>query len=117
MKYRNKNYDREVDKLDKLKHENKKLKKEVATLRKELSRLESRYSGLDDLVRQQEDEVKKNNLEKMKVEWNCFKCGKDYLRLILFSRLDGMHYCRKCPTCGNRTKLKKYDESVKGIKE
>lgn len=111
---------KELDQLQKLKKENEKLKRTVSQLRKELDRIENRYSGLDDLVQQQYEEQFPKKLSKTKQlqdDWMCHKCKEDYLRIIIINRPDGTFYLRKCGSCTNKTRLKKYHEKVQGIVE
>lgn len=104
-----------------LKLENDKLKKQISSLRKQLSRIDiDRYSNLKDIIEAQDEEDdnfdSKTALEDLKAKWECHECHEDYLKLIIVPRLDGTFYFRKC-SCGHRTKLKKYNDNVEGIKE
>jgi hypothetical protein len=112
--------DGEIKDIQRLKLENQKLKKQISKLRKELSRVDiDRYQHLRDLIESQDREDEsfdsKVELENLKRKWECHTCGKDYLRLILVPRLDGTFYFRRCPTCMNKTKMKKYTSGVEGI--
>jgi rubrerythrin len=116
------NKDKEFDLLQKLKAENKKLKRENSRLKKELSKIDlDRYNNLKELVEVQRKEDKIIHEEEkkqiLKERWECFKCGEDALRLMIFNRLDGVFYYRRCPTCGHRTKMKKYKEGIEGFRE
>ena len=112
--------DSEIKENHRLKLENQKLKKQISKLRKELSRIDiDRYAHLRDLIESQDREDEsfdsKAELEDLKRKWECHTCGKDFLRLILVPRLDGTFYFRRCPTCFNKTKMKKYTSGVEGI--
>lgn len=115
-------HDGELKEVQRLKLENQKLRKQIGKLRKELSKIDiDRYQSLRDLVeaqdRQDEDFDRNIELDKLKEKWQCHTCGRDHLRLIMVPRLDGTFYFRRCPTCGNKTRLKKYEEDVTGIVE
>ena len=112
MKRRNLNL-KEEDQLQRVKIENKRLKKEVQTLRKELNRLEHRFSGLDELVEQQYDEDNTPKaIKEAKKDWSCFKCKEGQLKIFIINKVGVPHYFRKCDSCENRTKLKKYSSEV-----
>lgn len=107
-----------------LKHENEKLKKVIAQLRKTLARIDlDRYSNVRDIVHdyyQKEDAEKfaakeKESLESLKREWHCNNCNIGYLEIILISKMNELHYYRKCTDCSHRTKLQKYNKNVRGI--
>ncbi len=110
--------------LNKLKRENKTLKQQVASLRKQLSRIDvDRYENLTDLVDQLYDEekaaaeeVSSKSREQLMKKWECFKCHKDYLKLIILARPDGAYYFRKC-SCGKKTRLQKYTKDVEGLED
>ena len=112
--------DVELKTVQKVRLENQKLKKQIAKLRKELSRIDiDRYSNLKNMIEAQaaEDESfdSKMQLEELKEQWICHKCKEDYLRLIIVPRADGTFYMRRCISCQNKTKLKKYTPDVSGI--
>lgn len=48
-------------------------------------------------------------------KWQCFECENDYLRLIIYQKVNEPYYLRRCPSCGNKTKGKKFDSSVTGV--
>lgn len=48
--------------------------------------------------------------------WECHQCHNDVIRLVVFDRIDGTFYFRRCSSCGNKTKVKKYNDKVEGIK-
>lgn len=115
-------HDGELKEVQKLKLENQKLRKQIGKLRKELSKIDiDRYQYLKDLIESQDKQDKEFDrnieLDKLKEKWQCHDCGKDYLRLIMVPRRDGTFYFRRCLTCGNKTRLKKYNENVEGIVE
>jgi len=49
--------------------------------------------------------------------WECHNCRQDCLRIVILARRDGEFYFRRCNSCGKKTKLKRYDDSVKGPKQ
>ena len=122
-----KNHNKDSDWSDskKLKEENKKLRRTVQSLRKQLSRIDvDRYQHLQELVEAQIKEDKQfhaepkreSKREESKEKWRCFECEEDYLRILVFNRADGVHYFRRCPSCGNKTRMKRYHDGVQGIK-
>lgn len=112
----------DVEKFEKTLRENQYLKREINRLRKELARIDiQRLEELEEIADRQEreefeKETKEKKEQKLKNKWVCHKCGVDYLRLIIYNRIDGICYNRRCPTCGHKTKMKKYNENVEGIK-
>jgi len=111
---------KEQNQLQRLQRENEKLKRTIASLRKQLSRLDiDQYQNLKEIIESQEvfetNLNKQEELNKLKKKWECHGCGRDYLKLIIVPRLDGVRYFRRCTTCGNRTKMKKYTEDVEGL--
>lgn len=122
-KSKTKRGDKELNLLEKLKHENRKLKQELAALRKQLARVDfARYENLQELVDKQhreEEVIKKTKKEdKLKQKWTCFGCGKGYLYLKIFNHpVKGVMYYRTCNMCDHRTKLKVYTAKVEGLKE
>lgn len=120
---RSRTFPKDLELLDRLKHENKKLKKEITRLRKELSKVD-RYEDLQDLVEQQYEEdnkvhgfTKEVSREDLLKQWGCFECKAGYMKLIILSRMDGVFYFRRCSACAHKTRLKKYTEKVQGIKD
>lgn len=111
--------DSEFKEVQRLRHENDKLKRQIAKLRKELSRVDiDQYSHLKEIIESQEDTEefdKKSELDRLKEKWACHKCSRDILRVIIIPRADGIFYIRRCITCGNKTKMKKYDNFIEGI--
>lgn len=105
---KNRNYDREVSLIDRLKKENGVLKRDNLKLRRENDRLKNLQHGV---VKQVEEY---REPKKTKKDWTCFGCGKGILRLHLFPRRDGNYYYRKCTLeeCGKQTTLKKYTSDV-----
>lgn len=102
---------KEQDQLKKLKVENKQLKREVSSLRKQLNQKEIQEFYEDVQTFEQVDEdVELNKL------WECFQCERDVIRLVIIDRNDGTFYFRRCQSCGNKTKLQKYNPDVEGIK-
>jgi hypothetical protein len=112
---------KEQDDLQKIKRENDKLKKQVSALRKQLARIDiGRYENLQDLIHKfdklEVEETLKNDAEAQAKRWKCFKCEHGVLHLKVFERQDGIVYLRKCDKCDNKTKLKKWNENVEGVK-
>lgn len=108
----NRNYDKELELVDKLKHENKKLKREIKAVRKMLDRyLVAEDKGLIDegiitpgKKRQKEKEIKEH--------WKCHDCENGYLFIIQV----GNRYFRKCNGCGKHTRSQIWDDKVEGLK-
>lgn len=118
---RRKYSDGDYELLDKLKHENKKLKKQISALRKQIAKLDiDRYENLKELV----DKHNEQDLEEQKIKeeeflnkkWQCHECHEGVLKLKILERRDGIWYYRSCNLCKNRTKLKRYNSEVEGIK-
>lgn len=112
--------DGEIRDNQRLKLENQKLKKQISSLRKQLSRIDiDRYQSLKDIIENQAEEDNQfetdRALDDLKRKWECHVCAKDYLRLVVVPRQDGTFYFRRCPSCMNKTKLKRYTENVEGI--
>lgn len=112
--------DGELRDNQRLKLENQKLKKQISSLRKQLSRIDiDRYQSLKDIIEAHDEQDEQFDttiaLDDLKHKWECHKCSRDYLRLVIVPRVDGTFYFRRCPTCMNKTKLKKYTEDVEGI--
>lgn len=112
---KSRNYDKEAELIDRLKHENAKLKRELAKIRRQMDRLNldhDRYRTLRELVHKQTQEERQS--KKMKDKWICFECGKGTMKLQLFPRRDGNFYFRRCTTegCGHTTKLQKHTPDV-----
>lgn len=121
-KNRTRRSSRDYDLVDKLKHENQKLKKEISSLRKQLARVDfDRYSNLQQLVDKQRKEAEltedSKKLEQLKKKWECWGCGKDHLKIIIWDHpVKGVMYYRKCFTCDHRTEMKPYNDKIEGIK-
>lgn len=117
--------EKELDQIQKMRREIEKLKRENVALRKQMARIDfTRFQNLRELVNKQrkEDlqERKEATAEKLKKEFLCYKCGKDWLRLKLWDHpIKGPSYYRACPTpgCGHRTEMKPYTPKVRGITE
>lgn len=116
--------DKEFSKEQKLSKENRQLKKELSHLRKQISRLDGdRFETLRQMVADQEEAQRFqenmgesiSNIEVLKREWACRKCQLGFLQIILYSKCGQTFYYRACSSCENRTKGKRYGESVKGI--
>ena len=96
----------------------------MSHLRKQIARLDN---GRMETIRQmvlENEEIKtfeKNineisqDSESLKEIWACRECQTGFLEIVLYSKLGVTHYYRKCNSCENRTKGKRYGEQVKGI--
>lgn len=120
--------DRAPRKLKKEHTELQKAHKEIKMLKRQLSRLKKLISRMDieqyhNIQEAKEAQSKeRNELKKTKTvideaaQWRCFSCDEEYLRLVIYKKVHEPYYFRRCPNCGNRTKGKKFDDNVKGIK-
>jgi hypothetical protein len=113
---------KEEDLLQRLKRENDRLKKSISSLRKQLSRVDlDRYENLKDLLyKQANSDLNERIIEekkKLKKKWECFVCRIGFMKIHTVSRRDGLRYYRKCTECDNRTKMKLYNDKVKGLKD
>ena len=117
------NKDRDWTELEKYKAREKKLKKEITRLRKIVQKLQDEHEmrGILELVEVQRKEDKQiHETEKsidIRTKWKCHKCSDGVMVLQIFNRLDGAFYYRRCHLCGNKTKMKKYDGDVQGVKD
>lgn len=114
---------KEIDQLQKIKKENEALKREIKLLRKQIDRIPPhRMEALEDLANRQrkeaEEELNARKLEQLKNKWQCWECGKGYLKLLIFPRRGSVVYYRQCTQegCGHRTNMKPYHENVDGVK-
>lgn len=108
--------------LQKAHREIKMLKRQLNRMKKLISRMD-----MDDYMNIQEareaqlrerKELKQENKTIDDIErWKCFSCKEDHLRLIIYQKVDEPYYFRRCPTCSNRTKGKKFDDTVEGIED
>ncbi|MBF0442901.1 MAG: hypothetical protein HQK54_13425 [Oligoflexales bacterium] len=110
---------KEHDEIHHLREENQKLKRQLNRLRKQIARVDmDKFQNIREVIEAQQKEddafVEEMKQKKLIEHWQCFKCGRDYLRLIIIYRPDGDFYFRRCPTCNKRTKLKKLEENVVG---
>lgn len=114
--------DKEYDKLQKLQKENEKLKRRNAQLQKIIDRIDwNQYTNVKELMekhqREDQNEQKAKDLEKAKKTWECWQCRQGFLKIQIFTRLDGTFYKRKCTNCDHHTRLKPWNDSVGGIKD
>jgi hypothetical protein len=112
---------KEFDIIQKLKHDVQALRRENSRLKKELDRVDiSKYEHLAELVQMQAFEdlqvANKSKKQKLMETWECHECKNGHLRIHIIQRLDGIFYFRKCSNCEHKTRLQKYTESVKGIR-
>jgi len=122
MGRKNHNKNKELDEILKLKRENQTLRRQMSKLQKQLSRISlDEHQHIKELLDSQEKEnkelVEQVDKEKLLRRWLCHKCKQDYIKLIVLHRPDGTYYFRRCPNCGNKTKIKKYNENVEGVVE
>ena len=117
--------DKEYTKEQRLSKENRQLKKELSHLRKQIARLDGdRFETLRQMCADNEEKERfnenmgpaKSTVETLKKDWACRQCSTGFLEISLYSKLGQTFYFRKCNSCANRTKGKRYDDqSVKGI--
>lgn len=116
---RKKYCDRELDQLDRLKHENKKLKKQLAAARKELSRTQQWRDNAKELLESQYNEDLEEafaaKVDEQRKKWKCRECHQGYLKSHIMTRRDGVFYYRKCTNCSHRTKVKPYSNEVEVV--
>jgi len=113
------NGDKELDQLQRLKHENHKLKKENSRLRKLIKRGQADQELIHELITKQNEEYELEQKEKLlNNKWRCYECQEGVLKIYIIKRLDGIFYWRRCsnPECGHKTKLQRYTKDVAGIK-
>jgi hypothetical protein len=75
---------------------------------------------VDKQRKESQAETKNKKLELAKKHWLCHKCGKDYLRLIIWNHpVRGVCYYRKCGygPCQHRTEMKAVTNPIEGISE
>lgn len=116
-----KNLDKEFTREQRYRKEIEKLKRENSRLRKLLARIDlEQHLNLKEAVlkKEKEDQVEKAIKKQNKEEqaWRCYQCHEGTLRLKIFEMRDGARYYRKCDSCPNRTKGKKYTPDVRGVK-
>lgn len=122
MGRKHRTFDKDDDRIDRLRQENKKLKHQINQLRKQIARIDvDRYQGLKNLVDKQakEDADSEKSLQSRKKlqEWKCNKCLEGHLRIVIINRRDGVYYFRRCSSCVNRTVLQRYTAEVEGVRE
>ena len=109
---RSKYTDKEIELLDKLKHENRKLKRALKAARKMLDRYQvAEKKGLieEDII---VPSKKRQKEKELRDKWQCYECDGGILELIIV----GNRYFRKCNVCGKHTRSQIWDESVEGIR-
>jgi len=121
---KNKNCDKEYDKVQKLAHENRELKRKINSLRKQLAKRDSQIEefcpGIDEFEEislESEAKEKDKKINELKKEWQCHECGKGFLEIVKYPRIGEIWYFRRCNnlSCGHRTASKPYTPDVKGI--
>ena len=122
MGRKTKNLDREWSDLQKARAEIKTLKKQLSRERKLRKKIEDgqAIAHLIELVDIQRREDKKLHEDKIDIDvrgkWQCFNCDEGIMKLMIFNRIDGVFYYRRCE-CGNKTRMKKYHDGVEGVEE
>lgn len=96
------------------------LKRQLSRLKKLISRMDvEEYNSIQEAKEAQSRERKELQKDVIKIEqnakWQCFECDADSLRLVIYRKVNEPYYFRRCPSCGNRTKGKKFNNSVEGI--
>lgn len=122
---KSKRSDKEFTREQRLVKENRQLKRELNHLRKQIARLDGdRFETLRQMCADNEESERFqenagpsiSSLEVLKKDWACKECEVGYLEIALYTKLGQTFYYRKCNSCSNRTKGKRYDgDSVKGI--
>ena len=121
---KSKRSDKSFTREQRLVKENRQLKQELKHLRKQIARLDlDRFETLRQMVTEQEESQRfqesvgdaNSNIETLKREWACRECESGFLEIVLYSKMGVTQYYRKCNNCTNRTKGKRYEETVKGI--
>ena len=103
--------EKEIDLLDKLKHENRKLKRELKVARKMLDRYGvAEEKGLID-ERVIMPSKKRHKEKELSDKWRCHDCEIGVLELIII----GNRYFRKCNHCDKHTKSQLWEDAVKGV--
>jgi len=100
--------------------------KEIQMLKRQLSRLKKVIShmNMEDYQNVQEaiaahkrerEQLKKDEsvIDEMS-RWKCFSCEEDYLRLVIYQKIDKPYYFRRCPNCGKKTNSKQFKDNVEG---
>lgn len=113
------NRDKEWDENKRLKEENRRLKRAISRQRKIIHKFNEGQdlAGLLALVeaqRKEDRELHDKNNKDLRKKWKCYECEDGVMILQIFKRLDGIFYYRRC-ACGNKTRMKKYHDGVKGI--
>lgn len=109
--------DKELNKIQKLAHENKKLKNEINRLRKAVTRVESGWCP--GCLEKYEGKENSENLPEPcltvlpEKDRTCFKCSEGKLKIVKYYKLEETYYFRGCDHCGHRTRGKKWTPDVK----
>ena len=112
---------KEQSALQKANKEIKMLKRQLSRYKKLISRMDmDNYTNIQEAREAQTRERKELKKDKKQIDesakWGCYSCGEDFLRLVIYQKVNEPYYFRRCPTCGNRTKGKKFDDSIEGIR-
>lgn len=110
--------DKELNKIQRLAHENKKLKQEIGRLKKLLNRLDSGWCN--GCIKKYEESPQENGLPEPTLanppikDRTCFRCKEGKLRIVKYYKVDQEYYFRACdmPGCGHRTRGKKLTPEV-----
>jgi len=108
---------REQNELRKYKQQVKLLKRQLSRYKKLLNRIDyEQFVNLSEAVSAQHKEETTLKKELKQIDyaerWKCFECEDDWLRLVIFYRVNEPRYFRKCPSCGNKTKTQKLTDDV-----
>jgi len=110
---------KEFTALQKANKEIKMLKRQLSRLKKLIARINiEEYQNIQEAKEAQMREriALKKDIETLEdaERWRCFSCEEDYLRLVIYQKVDQPYYFRRCPSCGKRTKAQKFNVDIKG---
>ena len=106
-------HEQQQTRIRELSNENKELRKEVKKLHKQLQQIKTGWCPKC-LEKETPDQPlpKIKNQDKPK-DWQCHKCDSGVLKMIQYTRMDETWYFRQCNNCNNRSRGKRWSESVK----
>ena len=108
---------KELSELQRLKLEIQELKKENKTLHNLLKRIDPDRPDIKQYYDHKKKIENKKNNRKLYKKWTCHDCGNGVLRTIIFSKANGdKYYFRKCDSCENKTKSKKFQENIEIVR-
>lgn len=105
--------------LQKAHKENQMLKRQLARLKKVIDHMNMEdYQNVQEAIEAHECEKEQFKKDSIVIDdmsrWKCFDCEKDFLRLIIYYKIDKPYYFRRCPTCGKKTKSKQFKDGIEG---